>query len=134
MDNECIFCSIYSKDMNVLYKDSRVFIILDIRPLSKGHLLVIPVKHGEFLYDCEEEDVAHAMRTIWKAVKLLGIKKFNILQNNGHIQTVPHVHFHIVPCIDEVNCLKIEWKIVDTPLDYVNENVKKLKEEFKKLN
>ncbi|ELQ75053.1 Zinc-binding protein of the histidine triad (HIT) family [Trachipleistophora hominis] len=134
MDDKCVFCKIYTQNMNVLYKDARVFVILDIRPLSQGHLLVIPIKHGEFLYENDEEDVSHAMRTIWKIVRVLGIKKFNILQNNGHIQSVPHVHFHIVPYVDQVNCLKVDWKVVDVPSDYVQKNVARLKEELKELN
>lgn len=134
MSERCIFCDLYAKNINILYKNEKVFILLDIRPLSHGHLLVLPVKHGEFLYDYQEEDLSDIMPTILKVVKLLNIKKFNILQNNGNMQSVPHVHFHIVPCVDENNRLKIDWKTVDIPSDYVQTNVAKLKEVFKALN
>lgn len=133
MGEKCIFCDIYRKDINILYKTSKVFVILDINPLSKGHLMAIPIKHGAYLYDYEESDLDDVLPTIMKVVKLLEIKKFNILQNNMHIQSVLHVHFHIVPYIDEISSLKVDWAIVNVPADYVDENVKMLQKKFKLL-
>ncbi|MBT3408929.1 HIT domain-containing protein, partial [Candidatus Woesearchaeota archaeon] len=76
---------------------------LDINPVNKGHVLVIPKKHFETYIDLPDEEVKSlsiAVKNVAKAVKL-GIEAdgFNIQMNNHESagQVVPHVHFHIVP-------------------------------------
>jgi histidine triad (HIT) family protein len=43
----CIFCGIIIEGtkQKILYKDDSVYIIEDIKPVSKAHLLVNPIKH-----------------------------------------------------------------------------------------
>lgn len=132
-DKNCIFCTLQHNNPNILYKNEHCYVILDILPLSKGHLLVIPNKHAECLYDYEENELLNILPTIQKIVKSIGMKKFNLLQNNIHRQSVPHVHFHIIPALDDENCLKIDWTIVKTPSDYQQKNVKILQEKFKDI-
>ncbi len=46
---ECIFCNIASKQISsfILDEDKENLTVLEINPLSKGHLMVIPKKHLE---------------------------------------------------------------------------------------
>ncbi|MBK7264965.1 MAG: HIT domain-containing protein [Ignavibacteriales bacterium] len=44
---DCIFCSIINKDEHegMIFRDDKIVSFLDIRPLSYGHTLVVPVGH-----------------------------------------------------------------------------------------
>lgn len=110
----CIFCSIYenSKD-NILYETPLTFCILDKHPIAKGHLLVIPKKHRSFLHEYEDNEIEDTLQTIKLLCKTLGLLKYNILQNNGNYQSVFHVHFHVIPSVDDNNRLTIQWNTLD---------------------
>ena len=49
MDENCIFCKINKGkiDSYTLYEDNLVRAFLDVNPVSKGHILVIPKEHYE---------------------------------------------------------------------------------------
>ncbi|MEI7463544.1 MAG: HIT domain-containing protein, partial [Candidatus Taylorbacteria bacterium] len=49
----CIFCKIINKEIpaNIIYEDADFLAFLDIRPLSPGHMLVIPKKHYRWVWD-----------------------------------------------------------------------------------
>jgi histidine triad (HIT) family protein len=51
--NSCIFCKIVNKEIpaNIIYEDADFLAFLDIRPLSPGHILVIPKKHYRWVWD-----------------------------------------------------------------------------------
>ncbi len=51
--NSCIFCKIINKEIpaNIIYEDADFLAFLDIRPLSPGHMLVIPKKHYRWVWD-----------------------------------------------------------------------------------
>lgn len=86
-----------------IYEDDSVFAFLDINPISRGHTLVIPKENSPTM-DTLSEDAASSLGQvlpkICKAImKITGAKDYNIIQNNGENagQTVPHLHFHIIP-------------------------------------
>lgn len=130
---DCLFCKLSTGNPNILYENSSCYVILDVCPLSKGHLLVIPRKHGAYLHEYDEQDLKEVLPTIQKIIKCLGLKKYNILQNNGHIQSILHVHFHIVPMTDDDNCLKVNWQHAKIPQDYVKDTIHMLQEKFSKI-
>jgi histidine triad (HIT) family protein len=47
--NNCIFCSIVNKAVSsyILDEDKESLAVLEINPLSRGHSLILPKKHGE---------------------------------------------------------------------------------------
>jgi histidine triad (HIT) family protein len=76
---------------------------MDIMPQSQGHALVVPKEPAETFYDLSEAAAAEAMKTA-KQVALALRRVLNpdglfIGQFNGAAagQTVPHVHFHLIP-------------------------------------
>jgi diadenosine tetraphosphate (Ap4A) HIT family hydrolase len=134
MVDGCIFCELYSKKSNILYETERVFVLADVRPLSRGHLLVIPKAHAPFLQELEDEVLKEILVLIKRIVNTLKIKRYNILQNNGHIQSVHHVHFHIIPCTSDTDSLKVKWEVVSVEKDYFEvyiSNIKKMLMEMK---
>ncbi|EJW05208.1 hypothetical protein EDEG_00063 [Edhazardia aedis USNM 41457] len=99
----CIFCKIINDKVGLLYETDRLVVILDKFPLSYGHLLVIPKSHCRFYHEMDDMDLKEIACTIKKIVKTCGFEKYNVLQNNKHIQSVYHVHFHIIPCDFKIN-------------------------------
>lgn len=86
-----------------VYEDEHTFAFLDIKPVQKGHTLVIPKQPVRDIFDLPEEAGAHLMRTIRNvahAVKdSLSAEGVNVISNNGAAagQEVFHLHFHIIP-------------------------------------
>jgi histidine triad (HIT) family protein len=97
-------------------EEPHVVAFLDIAPLSRGHVLVVPVEEREFLHqlsDASAEAVGRALRRVAAAVvHATGTRDYNILQNNGAAahQAVPHVHFHVIPKPSDGAGLGIQWR------------------------
>ena len=99
-----------------VYEDDHVLAFLDVAPLSRGHVLVIPKESASSLHELSRESGAalgEALVAVSKAVvKATGATSYNILQNNGAVahQAVFHVHFHIIPKFSDEDGLVIDWK------------------------
>lgn len=104
MDN-CIFCKIVSKEIpsDVVYEDEHTMAFLDIRPVAKGHTLVIPKQHFHDILDADDEALSQVIVTCKKVAKALiavtGAAGFNTGSNNGEAagQEIFHMHFHLIP-------------------------------------
>lgn len=98
-----------------LYEDERVLAILDIGPLSRGHVLVIPKEPAETLDALSDESAAALGRVLPRlcraVIEATGVREYNVLQNNGRgaHQAVDHVHFHIIPKPGAREGLGISW-------------------------
>ena len=107
MKNDCVFCAIAAGEIPSfkVYEDDLVLAYLDINPFTEGHTLVIPKDHTTGLLDTPAETLKEIVVRVQKVAAhlkaALPCDGFNILQNNGAAagQTVPHVHFHIVPLV-----------------------------------
>jgi histidine triad (HIT) family protein len=104
-DPNCIFCKIVAGQIpsTKLFEDAETLAFMDINPANDGHCLVIPKTHAATLYDIPADAVAAAIRTtqrvasaVERALKPDGL---NLVQSNGPgaAQSVPHLHFHILP-------------------------------------
>ncbi|MEQ4207748.1 HIT family protein [Actinopolymorpha sp. B9G3] len=68
-----------------------------------GHLLVIPKRHVESLFDLEPAEEAALMTAMMQAARavraVLDPDGVLLIQRNGIAagQEVPHVHFHVIP-------------------------------------
>ena len=98
-----------------VYEDEHVLAFLDVRPLSRGHTLLIPKEPAETLDALSEESAAAIGRVLPRlcraVVQATGVRDYNVLQNNGtkaH-QAVFHVHFHIIPKPSASQGLHIGW-------------------------
>jgi len=101
---DCVFCKISNGTIpsKKLFEDSKFFIIQDIAPKAKIHLLAIPKNHFAGFFDMTDNDkniVGHILATIGKLEKTLGlISGYRIIINQGKDggQTVFHLHMHIL--------------------------------------
>ena len=106
-----------------VYEDAHVIAFLDIGPLSRGHVLVVPKEERAKLHELSEESataLGRALRTVAAAVvKATGCEDYNVLQNNGAAahQAVMHVHFHVIPKHADGTGLGIRWDAGKAPAD-----------------
>ena len=86
-----------------VYEDEHVLAFLDINPLSRGHVLVIPRQRVARIQDLDEAAAAAVGRIIPRLCRAIseitGVDEMNLLVNNGHRagQEVMHVHVHLIP-------------------------------------
>lgn len=102
---DCIFCKIVAGVIpsDKIYEDEDVFAFMDIRPVARGHALVVPKKHSEdFLSTGDQvlEDMIPKVKKIAGAVmKAVNADGINVSTNHGAAagQIIFHLHFHIIP-------------------------------------
>ncbi|WP_323122027.1 HIT family protein [Burkholderia alba] len=76
---------------------------MDIMPQSEGHALVLPKEPAETFYELSDAAAADCMKTVKRVAlalrEVLAPDGLFIGQFNGAAagQTVPHVHFHLIP-------------------------------------
>ena len=102
----CVFCAIVAGEAPAIrvHEDDDYLGILDIRPFTRGHTLVIPKKHTVDLTDTPPETVAGMAvvgQRIARAARESGLHADgnNIVINDGKaaFQSVFHIHLHVVP-------------------------------------
>ena len=102
-ESTCTFCAVVaghvSADM-VLETDTLVA-FLDVRPVFKGHVLLVPRDHVETLPDLpggQRDGFLEAAQRLGVAVRDgLGADGSWMSINNTVSQSVPHLHLHVVP-------------------------------------
>jgi len=103
--DDCIFCKIVKGEIPSykIYENEKVFAFLDIKPLSKGHTLVLPKEHYKDIQDIPEDLLCEVNKVSKRLVSRIQ-KKFSplgfiICQNNGESagQSIAHYHLHIKP-------------------------------------
>jgi len=114
---DTIFAKIISGQIpcHKVYEDDKVLAFLDINPLARGHVLVVPKEIAETLDRLSEDSAAALGRVLPRLCRAVmaatGVKEYNVLENNGpgaH-QAVRHVHFHIIPKPNQAEGLGIAW-------------------------
>ena len=103
MVTDCLFCAIAAGTVpaHVVASDRLVMAFLDVRPLFKGHVLVIPRAHHQTLADLPGELVAPLFGLVQQLSAVmpsgLGSQGSFVGLNNTVSQSVPHLHVHVVP-------------------------------------
>jgi diadenosine tetraphosphate (Ap4A) HIT family hydrolase len=92
MPGGCIFCSIVEgKSQSIrVAEDENSIAILEINPLSKGHSLIVPKKHGEKV-GVRSQDMAEELSK--KMKKVLGVNDVTIRE----IQIMDHALLEVIP-------------------------------------
>ncbi len=117
--------SIFSRIINgeiPCYKvaeDESCFAFLDINPLVRGHVLVIPKKEVDYIFDLDDESYLHlhafakkVADALYKAIPCKRVGEAVLGME------VPHAHIHLVPLNSE------------SDLDFRREKLSLTKEEF----
>ena len=101
----CVFCAIVAGEAPAIriYEDDDYLAILDIRPFTRGHTLVLPKRHTVDLTDTPPETLADLViigQRIARAARATELADAtNIAINDGRaaFQSVFHIHLHVLP-------------------------------------
>lgn len=104
-DDQNIFAKILRSEIPAIkvYEDDQVLAFMDIMPQADGHTLVIPKSPAVTLLDLAPESAAYTIQIVQKIAlaieTALDAKGIVLMQLSGVNagQTVPHVHFHLIP-------------------------------------
>ena len=104
-DDQNIFARIIRGELPAIkvYEDDQVLAFMDIMPQAEGHTLVIPITPAVTLLDLPAEAAAYSIQIVQKIAKAiekaLNAEGIVLMQLSGAAagQTVPHVHFHLIP-------------------------------------
>ncbi len=95
-------------------EDERYFAFLDIFPLAKGHVLVVPKAEVDRIFDVDDETLAGLMLFAKKVA--IAIEKAIPCQRVGIAVIgleVPHAHIHLIPLntIEDINFTNPKLKL-----------------------
>lgn len=105
--SDCIFCDVVAgkAPASFVHRDELVSAFLDIRPVTPGHLLVIPNEHVVFTHDLPDATadrlfaVARRLERNLRqtdAVRTYGVNLF-VADGEAAGQEVFHAHLHVIP-------------------------------------
>ena len=102
----CVFCDIVAgkAPASIVHRDERCVAFMDIRPVTAGHLLVVPLAHAASLADLDPTDGGHLFvvsQDLAAALRKSGLQAdgVNLFLADGEAagQEVFHVHLHVFP-------------------------------------
>jgi histidine triad (HIT) family protein len=105
MTEPSIFTKIINGELpcHRVYEDERTLAFMDINPIEKGQVLVVPKQQVPFLWDLEDEDYIALMRT----VQLVGKKMRDVFAQHARVgvhveglDVTDHVHVKVFPFSD----------------------------------
>lgn len=79
-------------------EDENFFAFLDIRPMTKGHTLVVPKTEVDYIFDLEDNTLADMMVFAKKVAKAIQ-KSVSCVRVGVTVigLEVPHAHIHLIP-------------------------------------
>lgn len=99
--NGCIFCTL--PETEILIENELAWAFFDKYPSSEGHVLIVPKRHAESLFDATEEEMTSLGELLKKVKEKLDERfhpdGYNIGANVGAVagQKIFHWHVHVIP-------------------------------------
>ena len=96
---DCIFC----KDLPKVLENELAYCLYDIKPITKGHMLIIPRRHFTTIFEAAPDENEAVFELVKKAKEIILNEHkpdgFNIVANCGEAagQIVMHAHWHLLP-------------------------------------
>ncbi len=102
---DCIFCKIIKKEAkaDIIFEDEMFLAFKPLKPITEGHVLLVPKNHFENLFDIDDEILKNLIITGKKIasgmIKENNATGVNLLHASGKDaqQSILHFHLHIVP-------------------------------------
>jgi histidine triad (HIT) family protein len=100
---------------------------LDINPLAEGHVLVIPKKEVDYIFDLDDE--TYTGLQLFAKIVATGIKAAIPCKRVGVAVIgleVPHAHIHLIPMnnIDDLNFSRPKMKFSPEELQATSEKIR----------
>jgi histidine triad (HIT) family protein len=83
-------------------EDAHFYAFLDINPVTEGHVLVVPKKEEDYIFDLDDENLGGMLvfsKKVAKAIqKAIPCKRVGVVVIGLE---VPHAHIHLIPINQE---------------------------------
>lgn len=125
-----IFSKIISGEIPsyTIAENDRFIAFLDVFPLVKGHVLVVPKKETDYIFDMSNEELSEILlfskevaAKIRKAMpcKRVGVSVIGL--------EVPHAHVHLVPInsADDLNFTRSKLKLEKEEMESIADKIRK---------
>ena len=107
-------------------EDDNHLAFLDIFPLAKGHVLVIPKQETDYFFDIATEEYLQLLKFAQKVAKamnkVIDCKRIGVAVIGLE---VPHAHIHLVP-LNHVSDINFERPKLNFPEDLMKEVAEKI--------
>ena len=126
--------SIFSKIINdeipayKILENENFLAFLDIFPLAKGHVLVIPKKEIDYLFDISLDEYGE----LWKFARQVAKAMDKVIDCNRIGVAViglevPHAHIHLVPLnnVSDINFERPKLSFSEEEMNEVAQNIRK---------
>ena len=125
-----IFSKIISDEIPAykILENENFLAFLDIFPLAKGHVLVIPKKEIDYLFDISSDEYGELWkfaRQVAKAMdKVIDCKRIGVAVIGLE---VPHAHIHLVPLnnVSDINFERPKLSFSEEEMNEVAQNIRK---------
>ena len=125
-----IFSKIISDEIPTykILENENFLAFLDIFPLAKGHVLVIPKKEIDYLFDIFSDEYGELWKfaqQVAKAMdKVIDCKRIGVAVIGLE---VPHAHIHLVPLnnVSDINFERPKLSLSEEEMDEVAQNLRK---------
>jgi len=112
---------------HVVAESNEFLAFLDINPLAEGHVLVIPKKEVDYIFDLDDE--TYTGLQIFAKIVAGAIKKAIPCKRVGVAVIgleVPHVHIHLIPMnrVDDLNFSRPKLSFTTEELTATKEKIK----------
>jgi histidine triad (HIT) family protein len=126
---ESIFSKIVAGDIpsHKVAETLEYLAFLDVNPLTEGHVLVIPKKEVDYIFDLDSETYVGLM--MFAQIVAVGLKKAIPCKRIGVSVIgleVPHAHVHLIPInsMDDMNFSRPKLSFTDEELEAIAEKIK----------
>ncbi|WP_419204625.1 HIT family protein [Bordetella trematum] len=121
MQDSCLFCRIARHELpaHIIHEDSRVLAFLDIHPVRRGHVLIIPKQHYPYFEDMPADLAGHIVNLGQKLARhmkqIYGVERVGLAFTGIH---VAHAHAHIIPMHHPQDITSTQY-IAQRDLDFI---------------
>jgi len=124
-----IFTKIIAREIpaEIIAEDQNFIAFLDIMPLVKGHVLVVPKKEVDYIFNLDAETLIGLHLFAQKVAKVMDqtVKCTRIGMAVIGLE-VPHVHIHLVPLrtMDDINFTRPKLKLSKEELAEIADQIR----------
>jgi histidine triad (HIT) family protein len=104
-ENYCPFCDVDNLEVQSIAENSLMRVYQTYKPLSRPHVLIMPVRHVSFMEELTETESA-ALTKALQAVVMAGKEAYDLVGYNLWVnggpkagQEVQHFHMHFLGCL-----------------------------------
>jgi histidine triad (HIT) family protein len=116
-----LFSRIIARELpaEIVAEDEQFIAFLDIMPLVKGHVLVVPKREVSYIFDLEPNELSSLHLFAQQVAKAMD-KTLTCTRIGMAVigLEVPHVHIHLVPLrtVDDINFTRPKLKLTQEEL------------------